>query len=171
MKTKNNVQKAINKSLAIVASLILISFTVNAQNFWRSILDNATLNEFAVIMSTRNDGANSVSKSKTTDINAFATYLTTETEEDLTLEDWMIDENLFEAPITENSVNLTAKPTINTANQATEDKLKLEKWMLDENNFNVKQENTKGPTTNVFKFINDDQLRLESWMVSSNNWK
>ena len=50
MKTKNNVQKAILKSMAMGISLVLITLTVNAQDFWKSILENASINEIALAM-------------------------------------------------------------------------------------------------------------------------
>ncbi len=71
MKTKDNVQKAILKSMAVVFSIILISMTVNAQDFWKSILENVSFNEIALAMTESNVEASSA----TTDVNSFAAYL------------------------------------------------------------------------------------------------
>ena len=60
MKTKNNVQKAILKSLAVIISSVLISFTVSAQGFWESILENNTFNEIALAMVESNSEMKSV---------------------------------------------------------------------------------------------------------------
>jgi hypothetical protein len=38
MKTKNNVQKTILRSAAVIVSFVLISFTVSAQDFWKRLL-------------------------------------------------------------------------------------------------------------------------------------
>lgn len=40
MKTRNNVQKAIIKTMAVIMSLVLVSITVNAQEFWKTVLKN-----------------------------------------------------------------------------------------------------------------------------------
>ena len=50
MKTKNNVQKAILRSGAVIVSFILISFTVSAQDFWKRLLTNSSFNEIAIAM-------------------------------------------------------------------------------------------------------------------------
>jgi len=58
MGTKNNVQKTenslikktISKAFAIVVSLVLISFTVSAQGFWKQILVNNTYGKMAELM-------------------------------------------------------------------------------------------------------------------------
>jgi len=63
MKTKNNVQKTILRSLAVVLSFVLISFTVNAQDFWKKLLENSSFNEIALAMVEKTD-ASSVSDSE-----------------------------------------------------------------------------------------------------------
>ena len=50
MKTKNNVQKAILRSGAVVVSFVLISLTVSAQDFWKRLLTNSSFNEIAIAM-------------------------------------------------------------------------------------------------------------------------
>ncbi len=58
MKTTNNVQKtenkkikkAISKTFAIIVSLVLISFTVSAQGFWKQLLVNNTYGKMAELM-------------------------------------------------------------------------------------------------------------------------
>ncbi len=174
MKTKNNVQKAVKKSLAIFASLVLISFTVSAQDFWKSILKNVTLNEMAVIMVASNNVSNSVSENKTTDINAFAPYLTAEKEEELSLEDWMTNEKLFAIPATKDETNLSDE-TINTfamitSAQVKEEKLEPESWMMDNSKFDVK--NSNSALTNYTITENEEQeLGIEAWMVNESYWK
>jgi len=54
MRTTNKVQKTenrpISKTLAIVISLVLISFTVSAQGFWKQLLVNNTYGKMAELM-------------------------------------------------------------------------------------------------------------------------
>jgi len=50
MKTKNNVQKTILRSVAVIISFVLISFTVSAQDFWKKLIINSSFNEIAVAM-------------------------------------------------------------------------------------------------------------------------
>lgn len=58
MRTTNNVQKTenkpikktISKTFAIVISLVLISFTVSAQGFWKHLLVNNTYGKMAELM-------------------------------------------------------------------------------------------------------------------------
>jgi hypothetical protein len=50
MKTKNNVQKAVLRSAAVVVSFVLISFTVSAQTFWKRLLENTGFSDIAIAM-------------------------------------------------------------------------------------------------------------------------
>ncbi|MFW6257668.1 MAG: hypothetical protein ACOC11_02675 [Prolixibacteraceae bacterium] len=50
MKTKNNVQKTILRTIAVIVSFVLISYTVSAQEFWRKLITNSSFNEIAVAM-------------------------------------------------------------------------------------------------------------------------
>ena len=54
MRTTNKVQKTenrpISKTLAIIISLVLISFTVSAQGFWKHLLVNNTYGKMAELM-------------------------------------------------------------------------------------------------------------------------
>ena len=50
-KTENKqIKKTISKAFAIVVSLVLISFTVSAQGFWKQILVNNTYGKMAELM-------------------------------------------------------------------------------------------------------------------------
>jgi len=146
MKTKNNVQKAIIKSLAIVISLVLISFTVSAQNFWKALLENNSLNEIAMFMvdlkpaSTANENA----AANTMDANALAAYMETETEATLELEDWMTNDNYF-APAT---VSMEAE---------IESPMELENWMTNGSYF--------GSFSNMFEVDSEEPMDLEGWMT------
>ncbi len=96
MKTKNNVQKAILRWTAVVVSFVLISFTVSAQDFWKKLLTNSSFNEIALAMVENSKKADSQMDTETENATFF--YLAVESEANLELEDWMIDENNFETP-------------------------------------------------------------------------
>ena len=114
MKTKNNVQKAILKSLAVVTSLVLISLTVNAQDLWKSLLENYNFNEIELAMVDNNTVAIPVE----TEANGFESFLAMETEEALELENWMTDESNF--------------ATVFSTEEEIESPLNLEDWMTNE---------------------------------------
>ncbi len=173
MKTKNNVQKAIFKSLAVVISLVLISFTVNAQGFWKTLLKNNSLNEIAMFMVESNH-ENSSTLSK--DTNTDAVIEENETEESLSLEEWMTSSDYFQLTnlqmeeATESRLALEPWMTSNIyftygANIITkemEQPLELEKWMTDANYFST---NTILPGRDV-----ENKLTLKNWMVANNYW-
>jgi len=144
MKTKDNVQKAILKSMAVVFSIILINMTVNAQDFWKSILENASFNEIALAMTESNVEASSAS----TDANAFAAYLEVETEEALELEDWMVTESNF--------------ATFISIEEESENRMELEDWMTNESFFN---------TNSMYLEVEaEEALELENWMMEDSNF-
>ena len=119
MKTRNNVQKAILRTGAVIVSLVLISLTVSAQDFWKKLLVNSSFNEIALAM-TENP------KKSTTDTDADFSDLyliNQESEEDLQLEDWMFNESNFQS--------------FNYSN-VREEKLNVEDWMLNTGIFETK---------------------------------
>lgn len=200
MKTTNNVQKAILKSLGVVFSLVLISFTVSAQDFWKALLENSSFNEIAIAMTegTHEPYQASADASNATEANAFAVYLEEETEETLEMEDWMTNENYFVTNVylekeTENPLELenwmTNEIFLNANSlleEETEETLELEEWMVDENYFDVKvPKETKakkteaaainnkrfGPRKFIFDQAEDQELQIEKWMVNNKFWE
>ncbi len=177
MKTTNNVQKAILKSLAVVVSSVLISFTVSAQGFWESILENNTFNEIALAMVDSNSGTEStlVDAGSSADVTSFASLLEEEVEETLELEDWMTNDANFTGIFTiEEAVESPmevedwmkdetyfAVPSI-SLEVGTEEALEIEDWMLDENVF-----------SSTLKVVeeNENPLELEEWMMNKTIWK
>jgi hypothetical protein len=140
MKTKNNVQQAILKSLAVVFSLVLISLTVNAQDFWKSIYENNGIKEIGLAMVDVNEEANT----ELTDANSFSAFLEVESEEALEIENWMMNENNF--------------VTFISLEEEIENPLEVEYWMTNENNFN--------PSTMSLIQENDNELEIEDWMLN-----
>ena len=172
MKTKNNVQKAILKSMAMGLSLVLISLTVNAQDFWKTIFENNSFNVIALAMVDNTIETSPAS----TDANALAIYMEEEIEETLDVEEWMTNENNFGTFLTievenENSLELEDWMTNETLFDAysmyfeieTEEALELEDWMTKATNFS----NLSIQMTNE----TEDELELEDWMISEKIWR
>lgn len=166
MKTKNNVQQAILKSLAVVFSLVLISLTVDAQDFWKSIYENNGIKEIALAMVE----VKAETTTELNDANSFSTFLEVESEQALELENWMMNENNFGIFI--------------SLEEEIESPLEVENWMTDENNFNPSTFELIQETDNELEIedwmlnedlfnVSDDEeqpLELEDWMVSTEAW-
>ena len=166
MKTKNNVQQAILKSLAVVFSLILISITVNAQDLLRSIYENNAFKDIALAMAD----VNSETATELNNANTFSAFAEVESEAALNVEDWMIDETNFAIVI--------------SFQEEIESPLDIESWMTDDNYFNhptfqyvVETENELEIedwmlSNNLFTATSDNEkpLELENWMISDKVW-
>ncbi|HKI90602.1 MAG TPA: hypothetical protein VKA38_16365 [Draconibacterium sp.] len=142
MKTKNNVQKAILRSGAVVVSFILISLTVSAQDFWKRLLTNSSFNEIAIAMVETSGKTETTALPANYSSNAF--IFQNETEPALELESWMTNTNYF---------NESEFQIVNSV----EEPLELGNWMLDENYFNSNK-------------IEEETLELENWMTSDKFW-
>lgn len=150
MKTRNNVQKAITKSFAVIVSLVLLSFTVNAQEFWKNVLENNSFTHIAMAMS--NEEASGRSHYETSAPATAATFnemFGTEAEEELSLDTWMTDDARFLA------ISSMVQPE-------AESSLELENWMMNESNFGIR--------FFVIFSEKEDTLKLENWMVDSKVW-
>lgn len=114
MKTKNDVQKAVLRSAAVITSFVLLSFTVSAQDFWRKLITNSSFNEIAIAM------VEAPAKSGAT--SATAATPATEAEPAMQLESWMTTDRYFNvaADLYENEYD---------------NPLDLESWMLNEEVF------------------------------------
>ena len=131
MKTKNNTQKTDLKSLAVIISFVLISFTASTQDFQHSIAENETTKEMALaVIYSRNESNLAASAvAEPADFNSTETYSGTESESKLEMEEWMTNDNFFKV-----EENPTKKKIIKTATfvfEETEDsKLEFEAWMF-----------------------------------------
>ena len=143
MKTKNNVQKTIAKTFAIITSFVLISFTVNAQDFWKTILSNTGFNEIALAMVEPGN----LETDYTLETSTLNAYTETENEETIELENWMTNETMFVS---------------NYFQLETENELTLENWMTSESPF----EKTNFSTSETEK-----AMELERWMTTSACWE
>ncbi|HYQ57295.1 MAG TPA: hypothetical protein VEP89_08085 [Draconibacterium sp.] len=92
MKTKNNVQKTILRSAAVIISFILISFTVSAQTFWQRLLENTGFKDIVMVMVSQDDNE------ETGVNNASSVVYNSALNVDpaLELEAWMMDESRFD---------------------------------------------------------------------------
>jgi hypothetical protein len=140
-KAKNNVQKTVSRSLAVVVSFVLISFTVTAQDFWKTVLTNSSFNQIALAMVETSKKPNV--PAPTTKTNAATNIYENEYEANLEVEDWMTGNTYFK-PIVIHKVE-------------KENALQVEKWMLDESLFTVQSET-------------ETQLSVEDWMISDKVW-
>jgi len=141
MKTKNNVQKTALRTAAVIVSFVLISFTVAAQDFWKTLLTNSSFNQIALAMvETSKKAKTPAAASKTNSAN----YIYENDYDDkLVVENWMTDNKYFN--------NFVIQPV------EKESSLKVEDWMLNEKLFKVENE-TESPLT------------LEKWMTSNEVW-
>ena len=141
MKTKNNVQKAILRSAAVVVSFILISFTVSAQTFWKRLLENTGFSDIAMAMAAPAD--EKLNEGVPAETETYF-YYTNEVEPAMELEDWMTDDSRF-----------TTSQFV--FEEAADESLELEDWMMDESLFQSEEES-------------EAALELEAWMVSEKTW-
>jgi len=195
MKTKNNIQKTVLKSVAVVTGLVILSFTVNAQGFMNLNFENNGTNHIAMLM---DNSENSLTKTNNvnslTIVKAFENYLVEETEKTMPLEDWMINESSIAATFsieteTENPLEvedwMKEESSFNSFSAMleaeTESELVLESWMFDEKIFNNKVYENKvtknesqpvSTATFYYREVNiEKKLEVEGWMLSSNTWE
>jgi len=131
MKTKNNIQKTVLKSLAVTAGSLIISLTVSAQDLRQPFNYNEPANEIALaILDNRNVSMMALNTAKElTELNSAETVFKAESENAMALEEWMTRESLFKV-----EENPTKRKIIKTATfvfEETEDsKLEFEDWMF-----------------------------------------
>jgi len=149
MKTKNNIQKTALKTVAAATGLAILSFTVNAQGSLKSLFENNEINHIAMVMEKTSNTFVSNNTRSFTDAEVYVTYLTEETEEPLTLENWMVEE-----------INFVMSAEVEAE---TESPLEVEDWMKSENTFEVYSALLKSET--------EEALNLEDWMINENSFK
>ncbi|HSO88509.1 MAG TPA: hypothetical protein VLQ91_18295 [Draconibacterium sp.] len=137
MKTKNNVQKTVLRSAAVVVSFVLISFTVTAQDFWKTVLANSSFNEIAMAMSK--NSKKSTVPATASEANSANYNYENDYDAKLEVEDWMTNNNYFNPILIQQAEK--------------ENNLQVEDWMLNESLFSVAEET-------------DDQLQVEDWMIN-----
>ena len=171
MKTKNNVQKTITKAFAVIISLVLISITVQAQEFWKSVLKNNSFHQIAMAMVDEASVEMNVAPATT----EATFYYEEEADAALNVEDWMVNENYFLTGLNyetevENSLELEAWMVnenlftgLTAFNVETEAALELEDWMTNQDFFGVRTVETEVEP--------EAELQLESWMTDTKTWR
>jgi len=140
MKTKNNTQNSVLKSLAVIASFIVISLTVSAQDLWQSFTENEASKETALAIMEKDSESQPVliPAKELTGVNSFKTPFNTESENTIELEEWMTNDNLFKV-----EENPTKKKIIKTATfvfqETKESKLEFEAWMFNPKIWSIKK--------------------------------
>jgi len=114
MRTTNNVQKTENKQLkktisktfAIIISLVLISFTVSAQGFWKQILTNNTYGKMAELMVEQKNADDQLLKTNAhpSEIRIAKPVILSEKTQEMTFENyfssqWITNQNVIKAPV------------------------------------------------------------------------
>jgi hypothetical protein len=141
MKTKNNVQKTALRTAAVIVSFVLISFTVAAQDFWKTLLTNSSFNQIALAMVDNSNKSDAVTP---VTINHETNFVVVNDDDDkLAIEDWMTGNKYF-------------NPSV-LWQVEKENKLQVEDWMMNESIF-VSNQETESP------------LALESWMTNNKVW-
>lgn len=185
MKTKNNIQKTVKSQMrnlvlrgsAVIVSLVLISWSVNAQDFWKqffaensfaniALLMNGQSNEFEKVDAVAEAIHAEIQMSGSNSSEHFA--VDAETDKELEVEGWMTSKALFttDFQMTEESdkalkledwmINsISTANVLNSIQTETDQSLQVENWMTNEANFSSLDSSTE----------NDAELNLESWMV------
>jgi len=160
MKTTNNAQKTENgqvktmvlRGVAVIFSLVLISWTVSAQDFWKELLTNNTYGKMAILMieqtnETKNADAaiDAIHAELAIQANhsTEALVLVNETESNLEIEAWMTDETYFASRTSANAIE-------------AEDALEIEGWMTNDAYFS----NSTASSVDT-----EPALDIENWMV------
>lgn len=149
MKTRNNTTGHRNNQLsgvllraaAVLASVVLLSFTVSAQDLWKELLSYNSFGKMALILVDESN-ANEATELPTTG-NTAAFSINEETDSPLTVESWMTNDEYFGAS--------------NIFNQVAQDeKLEIENWMTEADYF----------TSRYAKEL-DEELPVEAWMCDA----
>lgn len=175
MKTKNNIQKTVLKSVAAATGLAILSLTVHAQGVLKSFLENDGTGHIAMVIenATHNSFAANTYSGSFINAETFAAYLEAENELPLNVEDWMIEVTNFEmwAEIeaeTEYPLEIenwmTNENTFNGfapyLEAETESPLQVEEWMTDDRNF--------GSFSALLETETESEMVVENWMITEN---
>lgn len=152
MKTKNlklgnrshNLWNVFLRGAAVVASVILLSFTVSAQELWKQILTYNSFGKMAIVMVNETESGTNETKVPTS-LEVATVSFEDVYDGNLTLEPWMSDDELFE--------------TAGSLFQVEKEKpLELEEWMSNEACFNC------------IPPVKEEELKIEAWMTDENCW-
>ncbi|WP_297091578.1 hypothetical protein [uncultured Draconibacterium sp.] len=145
MKTKNNVQKTTTRLVALALILVELSLNVQAQNLGKSLSGTVSFNEIAFAMVDNSGEFNSSS----TKADVYLANFDVDTEDALTVEDWMTD-----------MANFDVYSQYSQLEQ--EEAMKVEDWMIDDKTF--------AHWSFQFKVETESPLVAEDWMTSGEVW-
>lgn len=105
-KTENKpIKKTISKTFAIIISLVLISFTVSAQGFWKQILTNNTYGKMAELMVEQKNADDQLlnANAHSSEIRIAKPVIHSETAQEMTFENyfgsqWITNQSITKAP-------------------------------------------------------------------------
>lgn len=185
MKTKNNIQKTVKSQMrnvvlrgsAVIVSLVLISWSVSAQDFWKHFFSGDSFENIALLMNGQSnefEKADAVAEAIHSEIemagsNSSAYFaVDAETDQDLEVEGWMTNKSLFASDFqladeSDRELKLeawmigsiSAVNVMSSIPSETDQSLKVENWMTNDANFSSSNAKTE----------KDAELNLESWMV------
>ena len=81
MKTINNIQKVAQKTIAIVVSFTLISFTISAQDFWEELVSISHFEEIVFAFADNTAASKAVSSNENLSLFRFLDFFEMEIEE------------------------------------------------------------------------------------------
>ena len=194
---ENRVQQVVLKTLAVLISLVLLTYTINAQGMWKQVWENASLametyetgnSEFYAANNTSEDSDMKMNLEYwMTDAEHFTAFAEPEAEPEdvLGVETWMTD-----------AAHFAANSYVETE---AEEPLELENWMISENFIalkdsvenkketkstagketlaqNISVENKKGnivvkAKNFTYRELKQPALKFERWMFDSNHFK
>ena len=157
MKTKNNVLKTILKLLVVLSCLIFGNKSAYSQRLWGPMWSISNTDNITVaLLKTKTSSENSEVKSSYHP-SIIAEYSVIEEESPLELEEWMINDYVFEAET-------------NYSERDRKSFHEMESWIRRENfdkEIDAKQEKIK----DFYLPEKEPELELEPWMIDSDLWK
>lgn len=171
MKTTNNVQKTNLKAITAGLVLAVLGFSVNAQGALKPDFENNLRNHiaFAGVFKAQ---TNAFAKSATGTETSLTAFAAAETEEPMHVETWMTETANFEAtPVVFETVSdeeLTIENWMMDANTFEEKETKVTKTPVEGKILFFEFSNTK---IMICENTKEPALKLEAWMFNNNSWK
>lgn len=144
--------KIILRSGAVIASVVLLSFTVSAQGLWKQFLTYNSFGKTAILMVNASESSTPAKRPEEARKPAAAFvpgafYVEPAADKILAVENWMTDDAYFGA--------------YNHILEVEKDKtLEIESWMTDDRYFSSRYSKDQ-----------DEDLKLEPWMIDTHYWR
>ncbi len=161
---ENRIQQVVLKTTAVLISLVLLSYNINAQGIWKTMWEDASL-------------AMETYQAENNEVIYASNVAAKEADDAMELESWMINTRHFTAHVelkteTENALELEAWMTdaayfapANFAAPEAEEALELENWMVI-NDFGVEKDSVENKKSK-FKATNEEHATAESITVEN----